>query len=86
MLTITGDTIYYDGKAVAWLTVPPGTLRAQVEQALSDLPDVAPLRQALTYHGEAETLSQPATTAEHVVKTLEVWLDDNQDTLTETLI
>lgn len=86
MLTLIGHTIYYDGQAVAWLTIPNGTLRGQVEAALDDLPDVTPLRDALNLLDEAEGLTQMAVRAEHVAKTLETWLKDNRDTTGETFI
>lgn len=86
MLTLKGDTIYYDGQAVAWLTIPNGTLRGQLEAALDDLPDVSPLREALTLFGEAEGLTQLAVRAEHIATTLETWLKDNQTATGEKLI
>lgn len=64
MLTLIGQTIYYDGQPVAWLTIPNGTLRGCVEQALDDLPDMTPLRAALVRFDEAEGLTQLAVTAD----------------------
>lgn len=86
MLTLIGQTIYYDGQAVAWLTIPNGSLRGSVEAALNDLPDVTPLREALDLFDEAKGLTQLAVRAEHVAMTLETWLRQNRDHITETLL
>lgn len=86
MLTLIGQTIYYDGHPVAWLTIPNGTLRGQVEAALDDLPDVTPLRDALNLFDEADGLTQLAVRAEHIATTLETWLKDNRDHTGETLL
>lgn len=86
MLTLKGDTIYYDGQAVAWLTIPNGTLRGQVEAALDDLPDVTPLRDALNLLDEAEGTAATLALTGSLVRTLEAWLKDNRDHTGETLI
>lgn len=86
MLTLIGQTIYYDGHPVAWLTIPNGTLRGQVEAALDDLPDVTPLRDALNLFDEADGLTQLAVRAEHVATTLETWLKENSIATGETFI
>lgn len=86
MLTLVGQTIYYDGQAVAWLTIPNGTLRGQVEAALDDLPDITPLRDALNLFDEADGLTQLAVRAEHIATTLETWLKENRDHTGEKLI
>lgn len=35
MLTVIGDVIYYNGRAVGIITIPNGTLRGNVEEALT---------------------------------------------------
>lgn len=86
MLTLIGQTIYYDGHPVAWLTIPNGTLRGQVEQALDDLPDVTPLRTALNQLDEAEGTAATLALTGSLVRTLETWLKENQTATGETLI
>ena len=85
MLTLKGDTIYYDGYPVAWLTIPNGTLRGQVEAALDDLPDVTPLAAALGAFEGAQGIEQLAATAAALAYELDTWLKENRDHISETL-
>lgn len=80
MLTVTGDTIYYDGKAVAWLTVPNGSLRQEVLDALDDLPDSQPLQDAMALVDQADTPAKVLHCTGALVETVRTWLDTHDDT------
>lgn len=86
MFHITGDTIYYDGQAVAWLTIPNGTLRQQVTEALDDLPTVAPIVEALALVQESEDPAKTLHLTADLVKHVEAWLESLKDTNTGALL
>ena len=86
MLTLKGDTIYYDGQAVAWLTIPNGTLRGRVEAAFDDLPSVAPLRDALEAIDQSDNPAKTVHLTADLVKHVEAWLESLKGTTGERLL
>lgn len=86
MLTLIGQTIYYDSQPVAWLTIPNGTLRGSVKQALGDLPDVTPLREAIEAINQAEGTTKTLYMTAALVDAVGAWLESLKDTNTPGLL
>lgn len=82
MLTLIGDTIYYDDQAVAWVTVPTGTLRGQLQDALDELPDARPLAEAFDRLQESDDPAKTLNLTADLVKHVEAWLNELKDTKT----